>query len=307
MAITNNSLQPSTKLDSESSTVDTEYNLVDFAQNDFIACVILDRARNCLLLHSYRTSGKRGSTTTTVVTTTVEPAAFWFPYTKCQENESTNEAASRLLDSFDFVGGQLPKIVQVIRIHSSHLLPVREVNANARVVYLLCEAASTAASDGAVQQLGASLAWMNLAQMRHAQRRYQLLGLEPIQILKRVDDRKLFSQADLSFFFHEPRMGYVEAASSATPVEQLVASAKFTRHVQDQLFAVFLSHAFPSDYLNLDRFRLFIDKVFKQSGQSIGDRLKNYFYAFDIQQKQMLSFTDILLGKVLLFAYFILC
>lgn len=278
--------------------------MVDFAHNDFIACVILDRARNCLLLHSYRASGKRSDSRKTG-----EPAAFWFPYTKCQESESTNEAASRLLDSFDFVGGQLPKIVQVIRIHSSHLLPVREVNANARVVYLLCEAASTAASEGAAQQLGASLAWMNLAQMRHAQRRYQLLGLEPIQILKRVDDKKLFSQADLSFFFHEPRMAYVESNSSqaaaATPVEQLVASAKFTRHVQDQLFAVFHSHAFPSDYLNLDRFRLFIDKVFKQSGQSVGDRVKNFFHAFDIQQKQMLSFTDILLGKVFLWLFYV--
>ena len=55
---------------------------------------------------------------------------------------------------------------------------------------------------------------MDQGQMRHAQRRHQLMGLEPLQLLKRIQEGRLASHAELASLFHEPRMAYVEAAAT---------------------------------------------------------------------------------------------
>jgi hypothetical protein len=82
---------------------------------------------------------------------------------------------------------------------------------------------------------------------------------------------------------------------ATTAIEQLVASAHFGRRVQEQLFGLFCAHAFPSDYLGLGRFAPFLASIFTPARMRL-DQFRRYFYAFDVQQKQMLAFNDVLLG-----------
>lgn len=249
----------------------------DFCKNEIICCVIIDKSKNALLLVNLAHD--------------VSGEAFWFPYTRILQAETTNEAANRLLTNLKFFD-QTPKILNVVRIYSTHLLPVSKEQ-SARVNYLLCES-----HEEFNLEEHKDFRWMNSVKMRHALKRHQMMGLEPIQILKRIEENKL-SNLDLNFFFYEPRMNYIDSSNQMTPVENLITSAKFTRKLQEQLFALFFSHTYPSEYMSFAKFKILFEKIFKMSDIEVTlTKMKSYFFSFDLQQRQMLTYSDILQGEL---------
>jgi hypothetical protein len=259
--------------------------MLDLVQNEIIVCVVLDKSNSSILLTNHSSRTKKLSSSVA--------DSLWFPYTRPIKTESTNEAANRLLLSLKFFS-HTPKILHVIRIFSTHLLPITQ-DKTSRIIYLLCESTDdNALSTDATENK--SLHWMNYTQMRIAQRRHQLMGLEPIQLLKRIEEKKIHN-LDMNFFFYEPRMTYVEAVNPSTSTEQLVASAKFTKPIQEKLFAIFFSYAFPSEYLSFAKFKILFEKILSANDMTIlPTKLKNYFFSFDLQFRQVLTFNELLLG-----------
>ena len=97
---------------------------------------------------------------------------------------------------------------------------------------------------------------------------------------------------------YEPRMIYYETSTQPSPTEQLILSAKFSRTIQDLLYAIFFSYTFPSEYLSLAKFRLFIEKL-DDANKSLFDmsgKVRNLFHSFDLTQRGVLSFSEFLLG-----------
>ena len=94
---------------------------------------LTDKARSCLLLQSYKSAADSAAGTDNL----------WLPHTKCQEHESTLEAAGRLLAGLEGLEDLEERVkgAQLVRIHSTRLLPLAQGHeaADARVIYLLCE------------------------------------------------------------------------------------------------------------------------------------------------------------------------
>ncbi len=259
--------------------------MLDQAQNEIIVCVVLDQSKSSILLINHPLRKKLLSSV---------PEFIWFPYTRSIKTESTNETANRFLTSLKSFS-QPPKIVQVIRIFSTHLLPVSQNHAS-RIIYLLCESTDDAASQSTEATEAKSLRWMNFSQIRLAQRRHQLMGLEPIQLIRRIEENKI-NNSDINFFFYEPRLTFIETTNPSTSTEQLVASAKFTKPIQEKLFALFFSYAFPSEYLCFAKFKILFEKILNANDISVPpSKLKNYFFSFDLQFRQALTFNEFLLG-----------
>lgn len=266
------------------SSSQLEYSLQN-DQNEVIVGVILDKTKTSLLLYN---SGIREHSKNFHE----ENNGFWFPYLRVFCNETTSEATERLLKSLNLP--ELPKFSNVLRFYSTIFLPVNRECA-CRIIYILCE--SNIDAKETIETKG--LKWMNTSQMKHAQKRLQLMGLEPIQILKRLEEKN-GQNIDMNFYFFEPRMQYIEAINQNNPNEQLISSAKFTRFVQEKLFSIYFEYTFPSDYLNLAKFMVFMGKILTLNDLKL-NKLRNLFFSFDMNQKQMLSFNDVLLGKYIIF------
>lgn len=73
--------------------------------------------------------------------------------------------------------------------------------------------------------------------------------------------------------------------------------------VQEMLYNVYFSYSYPSEFMNLKRFKSFIVKIFKVQENfhnfDINTVYKNFFYAFDVSLKSCLSFQDFLLGNLI--------
>ena len=256
-------------------------NTVQNDQNEVIVGVILDKAKTSLLLSN---SGIRKH----AKNLHEDNHGFWFPYLRANRNETTNEATDRLLNSLNL--SENPKFINVLRIFSTIFLPVNPEHA-CRIIYMLCE--SNIDVKESIEAKG--LKWMNSSQMKHAQKRFQLVGLEPLQFLKRIDE-KSGHNVDINFFFHEPRFPFIEPSHQSNSVEQLISSAKFSRYVQENLFSIYFAYSFPSEYINLSKFMILMEKILR-SNDLKSNKLKNYFFSFDLHQKQILTFNDVLLGN----------
>ena len=84
--------------------------------------------------------------------------------------------------------------------------------------------------------------------------------------------------------------------------EQLLASAKFSRTVQEKIFKLFFNYSYPSEYLNIVRFRILFERLIAIQEENkinfgITSKIDNYFYVFDLHEKNLLNFNDFLLGK----------
>ncbi len=279
------------------------------SNNDLIVCVVFNSQRESLLLIDPFLKKNLSKSLSSIL----EPYSFWFPYIRSNQNETTLEAASRLLSTIEIYDNETVndyfEISTVLRIHSNHLLAGINSEKTSRVVYVLCNSHSNLLRE----QLDkidawclniAYMKWLNLVQIKQAIKRQELLGLEPFAIYKEIVELKSLASvsSNIQFFFHEPKMTYIEPASSQnqSAVEQLVLSAKFTRDIQDQLFALFYSYAYPSEYMNLAKFKLFIQKLVKLQAIDVSlqtnNSFRNYFYAFDLNHKSILTYNDLLLG-----------
>ena len=283
--------------------------LVTTNNNDLVVCVVFNSQRESLLLIEPFLK----KTNNSIKSSQSEPCSYWFPYIRSNTNETTLEAASRLLATIEILDNETAnhyfETSTVLRIHSNHLLSNINPDKTSRVVYVLCNSNSNLLREQ-LDQIDAwclklsYLKWMNLSQLKQAKVKQELLGLEPFAIYKEIVELKSLASVsfNIQFFFHEPKMTYIEPNASHSPsaIEQLVFSAKFTRDIQDQLFALFYAYAYPTEYLNLAKFKLFIQKLVKiqalEASLQTATSYKNYFYAFDLYQKSVLNYNDLLLG-----------
>lgn len=62
------------------------------------------------------------------------------------------------------------------------------------------------------------------------------------------------------------------------------------------MFNLYFEYSFPSEYLSVSKFKLLFEKMSTFLMQENTNNYQNYFYAFDLNQKCMLTFSDFLLG-----------
>jgi len=233
--------------------------------------------------------------------------SYWFPF-KCRENtqkiqdeienfiqqlehDSTNNPASSV---------KRTSKITLIRLQSNLLLPLEPHHKQHKINYFLCHLKNSFLEN---QNLDThDLKWMSLSQMKQAAKTYKLMGLEPLQIFKKYVDSAPSLNNDVDIYYEPKVLNVVE-----NQVDQaLLSSAKFSPSTVDYLFRLFYSYAFPSENLNIVRFRhllgliLNAQKEMQRSNTAfyggLTSKFNSYFYSFDAQQKFALSFSDFLLG-----------
>ena len=246
---------------------------------EIIVCVIWDKNAESLLLidHNYND----------------DPAAFWFPYSQVAQNESTLDTAKRVLLTLKSSQNFEPS--NLLKIYSTHLMPVFSENAF-KIVYLLFNSIQNTQLEEKESK------WMNSTQLKISQRKYELMGLEPVLILKQLTETKNSTNINVNNFLFEPKMTYVDSINAQCLTEQLVISAKFNRTIQELLYAIYFSYSFPSEYLGLSKFKIFLQKLeeVNKSFFEMAARYRNLFHSFDLSQKYLLSFNDFLFGMAAL-------
>jgi hypothetical protein len=72
---------------------------------------------------------------------------------------------------------------------------------------------------------------------------------------------------------------------------------------QEKLFNLFFEHTYPSESLSVNKFEALFVKVttalLEKPAQLSKLHVFNYFYAFDLSNKCLLTFNDFILGKLL--------
>jgi diadenosine tetraphosphatase ApaH/serine/threonine PP2A family protein phosphatase len=85
-----------------------------------------------------------------------------------------------------------------------------------------------------------------------------------------------------------------------TTIEDKILSDTFSRDIQIKIYALFNSCAYPCNYLNLEKFKQFIEKLNKiqalDSNINHVIHFKNFFYSFDLFQQSFVLYTDFLHG-----------
>jgi hypothetical protein len=264
--------------------------------NDLIVCAVTNQNKDSLLLIDH-SNAKEGDFYNDL-------KSFWFPFIKLEQNETKSDALKNLFKDLESNLDSLSinfEILTVLRIHSTHLLPVNIQNRSKLTYFLCCLPIDIEQKISEFDN--PKIKWMNLNQMKQALKRYQLMGLEPITIFKHINELKNSPGINLNmnFFFYEPKMTYVESNSnqSSSPTEQVIYSAKIDRSIQEKLFTIYYSFAYPSEYLNLYRFKQFVEKLAKnlENNKLLSDtKFRNLFFSFDIYQKSILTFSEFLLG-----------
>ena len=101
-----------------------------WTNNDLIVCVIFNSQRDSILLIDHNLKKITNLKQNTPLN---EPYSYWFPYLKSNSNETSVEAAKRLLSTIEVFSTTNNNsetlenyfdITTILRIHSNHLLPL---------------------------------------------------------------------------------------------------------------------------------------------------------------------------------------
>ena len=108
----------------------------------------------------------------------------------------------------------------------------------------------------------------------------------------------------MSSIYVQPKIPSLDLSVPNPAAEQLLASAKFSRSVQEKLYKLFFNYSYPSEYLNAVRFRILFERLINIKEEfkinfGLTNKIDNYFYAFDLHEKNLLNFSDFLLGKMI--------
>ena len=282
-------------------------------QTDLIVCAILNEEKTSFLLKNYKFNDPQTlSNDAGEIKFAKSNKSFWFPYKFKSNTQTLQEEINSLIEQLEneytnstskTSSTSLKIKVNVIRIQSNSLLPIENHQKQFKINYFLCSLSNQASSSFSNLNLDTNpdLKWMSLPQMKQSLKSYKLMGLEPLLIFKKFVDSPVLQLNDIDIFY-EPKM----ISALENQVDQtLLSSAKFTSNTLECLFELFYSHAFPSEYLNIVRFRSLIELVFKglkemqfssATSGAMTSKFSNYFYSFDSQQKYLLNFNDFLLG-----------
>lgn len=271
-------------LSSSNNTTIIENNL----SQDYIVGIIYDKTKDVYLMMNYRQRG-----------------GFWFLFNERRINETSNQTIKRLIDpliSYDI------DQIQLIKISSTKTLPFKGRDVFFYIIFPKSTTTINIWLNGKVdgidfeQQLNNlqdnSIIWLTTIQIKYLSKFSYLLGMEPLLFNKQYKD--IFhstiksNHLNSSIIYDELKIPSIETISQLThnnSAETLLMSAKFTLNILEKLYEEYHYAVLPSDYLNFETFKQLIIQKGLES-QYIND----YFRAFDITQKNYLTFLDYLLG-----------
>ncbi len=173
---------------------------VDY-ENDLIACLITNSTKSSILLKNYKFNDKHK---------TNEPStnqkSYWFPFKYSNNKDTLQEIAESYIQEIetDYLkiipkpetnGTVLKKdnkldSFSLVRIYSMELLPVEK---KSKVIYLLCVLNESSELLNLSKTIVLDVTqfdyrWMDLNQIKIAQKNYQLMGLEPVTLFKQISE-----------------------------------------------------------------------------------------------------------------------
>ena len=232
--------------------------------------------------------------------------AYWFPFKFRDNTRTIQEEIEEFIQQFetesfvDTTKAKRTSKITLLRIHSNLLLPIDPQQKQLKIIYFLCLLKNSFSQQSLETY---DLKWMNSVQMKQATRSYKLMGFEPLLIFKKfVESSANLNNNDLDNYYEPKMSGFLENQGDQT----LLTSAKFNSNTVDFLYRLFYSYAFPSEYLNIVRFKHLFELILNAQKEmqrpnatnNAGLTIKssNYFYSFDAQQKYALSFSDFISG-----------
>ena len=289
-------------------------------KNDLVVCAILSADRTAFLLKNYKNVERPSETEPKFAASN---KSYWFPFKSIIGTLSLHAEIEQFLGELDSeIDSTKPtklSAITLLRIQSNHLLPTPgELHKHLKIHYFLCQVSSS------TPQLQTSplvddpeLAWMTLSQMKQAQRAYKLMGMEPVWFFKKFVDlptEPSFQPNSIDTLFYQPKLSVYMPGSALTENSSehvLLSAAKFNTQLHESLFRLYFRYAFPSEYLNIVRFRALLNKLYKiqklmqssvtsaasvSSVAGLTTRFDSYFHAFDTQHRCVLTFGEVLLG-----------
>ena len=226
--------------------------------------------------------------------------AYWFPFKFRDNTRTIQEEIEEFIQQFEtdsFVDTKAKRTskITLLRIHSNLLLPIDPQQKQLKIIYFLCLLKNSFSQQSLETY---DLKWMNSAQMKQAAKSYKLMGLEPLLIFKKFVESSTNLNNDLDTYYEPKMSGFLENQGDQT----LLTSAKFNSNTVDFLYRLFYSYAYPSEYLNIVRFKhlfeliLNAQKEMQRPNAGLTIKSSSYFYSFDAQQKYALSFGDFISG-----------
>lgn len=256
---------------------------------DYIVSVIYDKTKDVYLMINYRQRG-----------------GLWFLFSERRINETSNQTIKRLIDPIIHYDSDQ---IQLIRVCSTKTLPFKGRDV---LFYTILPKSTTTINiwlNGKVdgidfeRQLNNlqdnSIVWLTTIQLKYISKLSRLLGIEPLLLNKQCKDifHSTISKTNninSSVIYEELKIPQIETISKLThnnSAETLLTSAKFTLNIQEKLYEEYHHAVLPCDYLNFETFKQLISQKSVES-QYIND----YFRAFDMTQRNYLTFLDYLLG-----------
>ncbi|RNA02867.1 hypothetical protein BpHYR1_020015 [Brachionus plicatilis] len=304
----------------------------EIGQN-LIVLVILNHSRQSILLKNAFLSDRKDS----------KNFQYWFPFLNFNSKETTGQLIERTINEFEeefcknlinieteskaCPSSKKCESICLIRIYSTHLLPLylHHKSNSPKLTFFLVILNQLSKLNHLNRQnpneinndnLDEKLMWMNLNELEQAQRSYKLLGLEPLLFFKKfiIESNELNLMVDNVFY--EPKMTYFQCENQlnnkqpASLVDLMVLSAKFHKNVQERLFNIYYEFTYPSEYLSVVRFKILFNKFANfllqqiDANTNLDNALERYFFAFDVNQKCLLTFSDFLMGENFFFFYF---
>ena len=259
-------------------------NTVDgLLSQDYIVGVVYDKIKDVYLMINYRQRG-----------------GLWFLFSERRTNETSLQTVKRLLEPIAIHDSDQ---IQLVKVCSTKTLPFKgrdvlfytiipkstnmiNIWLNGKVDGIDFEKQLNILQDNAI-------VWLTTIQLKYISKLSRLLGIEPLSLNKQFKD--IFpSTIKPAVIFEEVKIPQIEIISKTThnnAAETLLISAKFTRTIQEKLYEEYHNAVLPSDYLNLETFK---ELILRKSLES--QHVIDYFRAFDLTQRNYLTFIDYLLG-----------
>ena len=259
-------------------------NIDEISLKDYVVGVIYDKIKDAYLMMNYRQRG-----------------GLWFPFSERHFNETSFQTIQRLIDSMMIYN--LDQI-QLVKVCSTKSLPFKSRDI---LFYAIMSKLTTTIHiwlNGEIdginfeQQLDSlqdnTIVWLTTIQLKHINKLSRLLGIEPISLNQQFKDLFHSNIKTNNVIYEEikiPQIEIISKTSNSHATKNLLSSAKFTLTIQEKLYEEYHQAVLPSDYLNFETFK---ELILHQGFES--HRLSDYFRAFDLTQRNYLTFHDYLLG-----------
>ncbi|RWS20761.1 Calcineurin-like protein phosphoesterase, partial [Leptotrombidium deliense] len=216
----------------------------------------------------------------------------WLPFVALKSAEGWYSAAcNRLkqlltLSNNSYIQFSAPEMIHIFRLHLPSI--ARFVN---RITFLTYVNADEKNVNDCCKPLKSGITWVSVSELM-GNRVADLWGPEPVVFVDAVSSGTMEKGAYTEYTLRDA-MKYAPREPPKTYQDEMLKSAQFTEKDVQKLYAEFIQHAFPSQYMSAYSFANYMSKI----GWKQGDLdLPSTFRAFGFNNFAYLTFHEFLLG-----------